>query len=117
MRDNARKDVVSVSLSEMWSASFIGGRQRDAYNEALSAPEDWWVGLDGVLAECLVVGGADEILADVIRELGRRLEKVLGSRARVVLAAGEWHDRPVLTLPARGGEQDEVIRRFVRDRV
>lgn len=71
---NARKDVVSPAAGNRWSESFLGGRERDGYNEPLAAEEGWWKGLDGVVREILVVGGSDEILVDCIRELARRFQ-------------------------------------------
>lgn len=50
----------------------MGGKDRDGYNEPLSASEDWWNGLEGVVKEILICGGADELLVDPIRELGTK---------------------------------------------
>lgn len=113
---NARKDMVSVRAGDLWAASYLGGRERDAYNEPLSAGDGWWRGLEGVLTECIVTGGGDEILADVIREVGRRLGAVHKS-VTVVIAEGEWHDRPTLASMGMGGEQDAAIKSFVKSRV
>lgn len=103
---------------------------RDAYSEPLGpgTPRDWWVGLETVLDGCLVTGGKDEVLADVVRELGRRFQDAFGGgsgdgdggkeeKVMVVVAEGEWHDRPVLEVLGGGGLQDEAIRRFVGARV
>ena len=73
-RYNANKDVVSAVAGDKWSQSFLGGKEPDEYNEPLTAKEDWWEGLDGVVRDILVVGGGDEVLLDCIRELARRLE-------------------------------------------
>ncbi len=110
-----KKDHVLNELADVWSGSFLGGKQRDGYNEPLAAEEGWWVGLEGAVEECLVVGGGDELLADIIREVGRRLGDVHPG-VTVVMAEGEWHDQPVLSALGMGGEQDEAIRRFVRSR-
>ena len=107
--------MVSHHLGDLWSVSFLGGKERDAYNEPLSAEEGWWRGLDGVVTECLVTGGGDEVLADVVREVGRRLEAVHGG-VTVVIAEGEWHNKPVLSSLGTGGEQDAAIKSFVRSR-
>lgn len=74
---NENKDLVPPAAGDRWSESFLGGKDRDAYNEPLSAPEDWWNGLEGMVREILICGGADEILVDPIRELGEKY-KVCG---------------------------------------
>lgn len=114
-KTNAKKDIVSRYAGNMWSESFLGGKKRDGYNEPLAADEGWWAGLEGVLKECLIVGGADEILVDVIRELGKRFQAV-HSGVTVVIAEGEFHDRPVLSVFGQGGKQDAAIRSFVASR-
>lgn len=101
---------------DMWRDSFLGGKKRDGYNEPLAAEEGWWQGLEGVVEECLLSGGGDELLADVVRELGRRFRAVHGG-VTVVIADGEWHDKPVLSLLGGGGEQDAAIKSFVASRV
>lgn len=93
------------------------GKPRDAYNEPLAAPRGWWADLQGVLQECLVVGGADELLVDSVRELGTRFKAALGAGAALLVAEGEWHDMPVLPSLGGGGMQDEAIRSFVKARV
>lgn len=69
---NAKKDFLPASAGNRWSESFLGGKDRDGYNEPLSASEDWWNGLEGVVKEILICGGADELLVDPIRELGTK---------------------------------------------
>lgn len=81
------------------------------------AEQEWWRGLDGVVKECLIVGGGDEILLDQIRELGRRFRAVHEEGVTVVIARGEWHDMPVLSMLGAGGEQSAAIRGFVKARV
>ena len=69
---NANKDLVSPNAGNQWSESFLGGREKDGYNEPLSAPEGWWNGLKDVIEEILILGGGDEILIDPIKELARQ---------------------------------------------
>lgn len=69
---NAKKDLVSPSVGNRWSGSFLAGKEKDAYNEPLSAPLGWWNGLKDVVEEIFIAGGGDEILVDPIRELGRQ---------------------------------------------
>ena len=35
----------------------------------------------------------------------------------MVIAEGEWHDRPVLASLGQGGEQDAAIKSFVKSRL
>ena len=69
---NAKKDIVSPGAGNRWSQSFLGGKEKDGYNEPLSATLGWWNDLKEVVEEILIVGGGDEILVDPIRELGRQ---------------------------------------------
>ena len=113
---NASKDLVSSHIGNVWSSSFLGGKPRDGYNEPLSADLGWWKGLDGVVEEILVVAGGDEVLLDSIREFARRLEGA-HEKVTVVIAEGEWHDMPTNSALGMGGEQSEVIQRFVKARL
>lgn len=115
-RYNANKDIFSAHMSNMWSDSFLGGKDKDGYNEPLSAPEGWFEGLDGVVGEVLVLGGGDEVLVDCIRALAKILE---GAHPNVttVIAQGEWHDKPVCSMLGGGGEQSEAIKAFVKSRL
>ena len=113
---NASKDLVTIPASGIWSSSFLGGKPRDAYNEPLSVDPSWWEGLDGVVEEILIVGGADEVLVDSIREFGKIVERVHG-KVTTVIAEGEWHNMPVIFSMGMGGQQSEVIERFVKSRL
>lgn len=115
IKGNANKDLVSGYIGDLWRESFLGGRERDAYNEPLAAEDGWWRGLQGVVQECLVTGGADEILADVVRELGRRFGAV-HEGVTLLIAEGDWHDRPVMSSFGPGGEQDAAIKSFIKSR-
>lgn len=114
-KENASKDLVSDYVGDMWRKSFLGGKKRDGYNEPLAAVEGWWQGLDGVVEECLVSGGGDEVLADVVTELGRRFQAV-HEGVELLIVEGDWHDRPVMSSFGAGGEQDEAIKSFIKAR-
>ncbi|KAL2038135.1 hypothetical protein N7G274_009082 [Stereocaulon virgatum] len=113
---NENKDIVSATLGDRWSESFLGGKDRDAYNEPLSAPEDWWNGLEGVVREILICGGADEILVDPIRELGEKF-KAVHKNTTVFIADGEWHDMPTVDALGGGGKQAAAVKAFVKSRL
>ena len=50
----------------------MDGAAPDNYNQPLRAPADWWKGLQ--VQEVLVIAGADEVLVDYVKELGRKIE-------------------------------------------
>ena len=131
-RYNAKKDIVSPNAGNQWSESFLGGKEKDGYNEPLSASAGWWDGLKDVVEEVFMAGGGDEILVDPIRELARQykvsmldflldrlliLLQAVHPKVTVVIAEGEWHDRPIVTLLGQGGEQDAAIKSFVKSRL
>lgn len=75
VKANAQKDIIQPSLGDLWSANFLGTSSRDEYNEpGERTDEQWWAGLQDVVAEIFIVGGQDEILADSIREMERKLK-------------------------------------------
>ena len=71
---NGKKDLVTSTAGNRWSASFLGGKKSDQYSEPCKAEEGWWKGMDDVVREILVLGGSDELLLDQIRVLVRRLK-------------------------------------------
>jgi len=113
---NARKDFVSAISANRWSSSFVGGKKTDEYNQPLSAEPDWWKGLEGVVEEILILGGSHELLVDVIREMDARFE-AMHSKVTLVIAEGEWHDRPVSSALGMGGELSEAIKSYVKARL
>ena len=131
-RYNAKKDLVSPNAGNQWSESFLGGKAKDGYSEPLSAEEGWWDGLKDVVEEIFMAGGGDEILVDPIRELARQykvgtadllldslliLLQAVHPKVTLIIAEGEWHDRPVLSVLGLGGEQDAAIKSFVKSRL
>ncbi|KAK4695550.1 hypothetical protein P7C71_g2233, partial [Lecanoromycetidae sp. Uapishka_2] len=130
---NANKDIVSARAGDKWSQSFLGGKEKDAYNEPLSADPGWWRGLDDVVRDIMVVGGGDEVLIDCIRELARQFEvcnhrclskclllikmQAFHPGVITVIAPDEWHDQPTVTILGQGGEQDAAIKSFVKSRL
>ena len=113
---NAKKDTVATANGETWAHSFLGGREADAWNEPLRAPEDWWDASEDVVEEVLIVGGADEVLVDSIRELARRL-KAKHAKMTEFVAEGEWHTAPVIELPRSEGKSRDFIVRFCNARL
>lgn len=63
----------------------------------MSAPEDWWRGVAGVVKRCLVTAGEREVILDDILRLGETFEK-LGEDWTVerVLGKGEIHDSALM---------------------
>lgn len=79
----------------------------DYYNQAITAPENWWEGLK--VEEVLVVAGEEEVLVDGIKEFEGKLRRGVGSGTKVELlvAKGEYHDQPSLDLQLGYKEKDE----------
>lgn len=69
---NRHKDILGPSVLERWADSFMGSAPPDNYNQPDRAPAEWWKDL--LAEEVLVVAGADEVLVDSIRDLGRKIE-------------------------------------------
>ncbi|KAL9118472.1 MAG: hypothetical protein Q9187_004983, partial [Circinaria calcarea] len=69
---NRRKDLVLSSTLKRWADAFMGTAPPDNYNQPGRAPAEWWKDLPA--EEMMVVAGADEVLVDSIRDLGRRIE-------------------------------------------
>ena len=115
-KGNAQKDLVVNDLADVWSTAFLAGRERDGWNEPLSASGHWWQGLENVVSEVLVQGGADEILIDSIKELAKRLEAA-HPKATTFVAEGEWHEAPVIQFPYCDGGSRDVFLGFCRSRL
>lgn len=78
---NENKDSVAPFIGDLWSANFLAGKERDEYNEAITAEMGWWEsggekgkGLKGIVEEIFVGCGGDEILVDSQRVMMGRLE-------------------------------------------
>lgn len=63
---NKYKDIHSSYAGIAWSRDYLGGKETSPYAEALVAPEGWWN--DAKVEHLLAVAGADELLADPIKE-------------------------------------------------
>ena len=74
MKANTHKDILTPYLVDTLSVIFLGKSARDNYNEPIRTNVEWWAGLKDVVKEIFVVGGADEIFVDSIKEMARKLE-------------------------------------------
>jgi acetyl esterase/lipase len=114
--ENKYKDVIDPQAVTQWSNAFLGSSPTtgqvngtDYYNEALSAPESWWKGLN--VDEVLVVAGAEEVLVDGIREFEGKFRRGVGEGTKVefLVAKGEYHDQPSIDLQFGYKETDEGV--------
>ena len=96
MKANAYKDSITPFLGDVWSANFLGKSAKDNYNEPIRTDTQWWTGLEDLVAEIFVVGGADELLLDAIKEMGKKLEVSASISSTVILL------KPPYSLLRRG---------------
>lgn len=65
----------------------------DYYNQAATAPPEWWEGLQ--VEEVIIVAGGSEVLIDGIKEFKEKLEQGFGrEKVEFFLGEGEYHDQP-----------------------
>ncbi|KAL8826711.1 MAG: hypothetical protein Q9191_003636 [Dirinaria sp. TL-2023a] len=114
---NKNKDCLTAFLGETWSATFVGKAARDNYNEPIRTDVEWWRGLKDVVKEIFVVGGADELLVDSIKEMARKLETA-HPQTTTLIATREFHCQPIQSImgPAEG-QQADGIREWVTSRL
>lgn len=55
-----------------------GGAKQDNYNQPYFADSNWFSGLDKVVKEILVYGGAHEVLIDSIEAFAKKLKEAHG---------------------------------------
>lgn len=65
MKLNKHKDIDSVEVTERWSKLYLDGQPSNYYVEAVTAPQEWWNGIQ--VEQTLVLAGTDEVLLDPIR--------------------------------------------------
>jgi acetyl esterase/lipase len=75
-QQNSYKDCIGTEAGRKWSTAFMAcpwphKEASDYYNEAVTAPAEWWAGLK--VEEVLVLAGEEEVLIDGIREFSRKL--------------------------------------------
>lgn len=83
---NRTKDLVSAWTANLWSTTYLAGRETNPYAEALLAPAEWWK--DAPVEQIICTSGSDELLVDSISAWVERY-KVSGIPDRPVdLACG-----------------------------
>ena len=96
----------------------------DHYNQAITAPESWWEGLQ--VEEVLVVAGEEEVFVDGIKEFEGKLRRGMGAggngKVEFFVADGEYHDQPSLDLQIgytekQEGEQAKKIKGWVSSKL
>lgn len=61
---NKYKDIIAIPIGRMWSSAFMPTPwphedSTDFYNQASTAPKEWWEGV--MVEEILLLGGEDEV--------------------------------------------------------
>jgi acetyl esterase/lipase len=120
---NEYKDCIGPKAGKQWSTAFMNSpwphaSNSDNYNQAITAPESWWEGLN--VEEVLVLAGEEEVLVDGIREFEGKLKRGIGEGSKVefFVAKGEYHDQPSLDLQLgykeeQEGQQAKKIKKWI----
>jgi acetyl esterase/lipase len=110
---NAWKDCITVEAGKQWSSAFMAcpwphTEASDFYNQAYTAPDEWWKGLQ--VQEMLVTAGEEEVLVDGIKEFVGKLKTGFGAdNVEFLCVEGEYHDQPSLDLQLGFKEKDEGL--------
>ena len=107
VKRNTKKDMLTEHINQVWSRNFLGRRGRDGWNEALSVDGEWWNGLEDVIQEVLITAGEEEILADCIKELGKRFQvscydHAMGNKVMLIKCRISIRMSPLLLLRESG---------------
>jgi acetyl esterase/lipase len=69
---NANKDIITTALLQRSTAGYLGGAEKDSYNEPFAAPIEFW---DSIPARIIkMYYGTYEVFADDVRVFGERLK-------------------------------------------
>ncbi|EAU37761.1 predicted protein [Aspergillus terreus NIH2624] len=93
---NKHKDSVPLLPNSVHAKYFLGDAPSDNYNEPLSAPPEWWAGLNARML--LLLSGEDDIMVDSHHAFGKILVSANPYNTEMVVAGGEGHVAPVLDL-------------------
>jgi len=108
---NKYKDCIETVAGTQWSEAFMNDKwphtkNSDYYNQATTAPPEWWNGLQ--VESVLVLAGEDEVLVDGIRVFEGKLREGLGEgKMEFCVVPGEFHDQAILDLQLGYTEKDE----------
>ena len=86
---NAFADLIAVETLIKWGSSFMGTSSRDNYNEAESAPLEWWNDLK--VNEIMIVKGSDELLLDSTSSFAKKIKQAHGKVTDIEIE-GEPHN-------------------------
>lgn len=98
---NKDKDILAIPIGRKWSSAFMPTPwphedSTDFYNQASTAPKEWWEGV--MVEEILLLGGEDEVLIDGIKRFGETLKGALGDKVTTLYIENEMHDHAVIDL-------------------
>jgi acetyl esterase/lipase len=69
---NADKDIITTALLRRSTTGYLGGAERDSYNEPLAAPIEFWNSIPASIIKMYY--GTYEVFADDVRVFGERLK-------------------------------------------
>ncbi|KAJ5793871.1 hypothetical protein N7457_000470 [Penicillium paradoxum] len=114
MKENQWKDIITPSSLKKWSKDYLGGEERDNWNEPLNAPEEWWV--DVKTEKMLFLVGSDEILLSPIEVFANKVKGVF-PETTVVVAEDESHDAPFYTMTKEETKSGIELRKWLGSRL
>jgi acetyl esterase/lipase len=65
-------DLITQDVAKVWATAYLGGRTRDYYTDASSAPSEWWNGLK--VKDVMIIAGEYEILLPIIEDFTQKLK-------------------------------------------
>lgn len=71
-KENEWKDILTPGVLKGWSASYLGGKEGDAWSEPDRAPAEWWK--DAKTERIMILAGGDEILLSSIEQFAKKIK-------------------------------------------
>ncbi|KAL1603813.1 hypothetical protein SLS60_005404 [Paraconiothyrium brasiliense] len=129
---NAEKDMLPACKVPVWGAMYTGKTgslqtsargvrlETDAYSEPCVADASWWIDLNKSVGFVLVLSGGDEVFADSICELRRKMEEGWregGGNGAIMFVdtPGETHIGPIVDFMMSGGVRDSSSQKVVAE--
>ncbi|KAJ5676939.1 uncharacterized protein N7477_002572 [Penicillium maclennaniae] len=115
-KENEWKDILTRNVLNNWSASYLGGKVKDNWNEPDKAPAEWWQ--DAKTERILILAGGDEILLSPIEQFAKKIKSVFPNTTYVV-GYDEAHDAPFYTDAGskEGTQTSRELRKWIASRL
>lgn len=94
-RYNETSDMIVIGAGRRWSALFLGGQERNSFNNPAEADPKWFVGLESKVKDILIWGGGVEAIINTIIKFNDILQAA-HPRVEFVIQDGASHDDFVL---------------------